>query len=433
MAAGTYAEALDVKKGVTIIGRCAEKVILDAPAGAPAIAASTELTASGITVRGGTPGVDVRPSAHVSLTEVVLEQNQRAGISATDGAVVTVARSVVRGTRTVSSSDTTNGVFVDVDAKVTLEESVVSGAADAGLGATGGGIIALHRSVVRDVVKRSDGVGGAGARAFEGATVSLDESAVTGAIGSGVLVGKTKGAMKLVRSTVSGTKPDLRFPGGFANAASVTMTGTLDATGSTFADNAFSGISVDHVGSRATLDGCVVVGSVAGGESGLAISASAANGAVLQARSSAFVGSAGMATYALHAGSTLELDGSLISAVALSTGGTGLSAGHGGTAVAVIDAAHVSLRSSTIEGCHEVALGALEVGTTMLVERTLVTDTKPNVGGLFGHGVLGQRKAAVTIRRSVIEKSTGIAMAFAGASGSVPAGKCRHISHAPRP
>ena len=96
-----------------------------------------------------------------------------------------------------------------------------------------------------------------------------------------------------------------------------------------------------------------------------------------------------------------------------------LSPGHGGTAVAGIDTAHVSIRSSTIQGCHELALGALEVGTTMLVERTLVTDTKPNAGALFGHGLVARRKAEVTIRRSVIEKSAGIAVAISGATASV--------------
>jgi hypothetical protein len=425
VSAGTYAEALDVKRPVTLVGRCAEKVILEAPAGAAAVTASAELAASGMTIRGGTKGLDVGPAVHASVADVVLEKNLRAGISATDAAVVDVVRSVIRDTLTVSPSDITNGVFVDVDAKVTLDDSVVSGAADAGLGATGIGLIALHRSVVRDIVKRSDGVGGGGARAFEGATISLEESAVKGTVGSGLLVGKTKGAMRLVRSTVTDTKPDMRFGGGFANAASVTTTGTLDATDSTFADNAFSGVAVDKAGSRATLDRCVVIGTVAGGESGVAITASAANGAVLQATSSAFVGGAGMAMYALHAGSTLDLDQSLVSDVALSVGGETLGAGHGGTAVAAIDAAHVSLKGSTIRGCHELALGALEAGTTMLIERTLVTDTKPNIGGLFGHGILGRRKAEVTVRGSVIEKSSGIGAAFAGATASLQGTRIR--------
>lgn len=419
VSAGTYAEALDVKRAVTLVGRCADEVILDAATGAAAITTSTELAVSGITVRGGTVGLAVGPATHVSLADVVLEQNLRAGISATDGAIVDVARSVIRDTRAASRSDVTNGVFVDVGAKVTLDESAVVGAADAGVGATGDGIITLRRTVVRDVVKRGDGVGGSGARAFEGARVSLEESAVTGAIGAGLLVGKTKGAMLLVRSTVSGTKLDPRFPEGFASAASVTMTGTLDATDSTFADNAFTGVAVNHAGSRATLDNCVVIGTVPAGDSGFAISASASNGAVLKAKSSAFVGSAGIAMYALHADSTLQLDESLVSGVAFTAGGTALAAGHGGTAIAAIDAAHASLASSTIQGCHELALGALEAGTTMLVERTLVTDTKPNIGGLFGHGVVARRKAEVTIRRSVIEKNTGIGVAFAGATASM--------------
>lgn len=419
VAAGTYTEALDVKRSVTVIGRCAEKTILEAVSTAPAITTVADLTLSGITVRGGTPGVDVGPPARVSITEVILEQNVQAGIAAIDGAVVDVTRSVIRGTRTFSPSDTTNGIIVDVDAKVNLVESSVTGCADAGIGATGGAVITLRRSVVRDVVKRSDGVGGSGARVFEKGAITLEDSAIVGAIGAGFLAGKTKGSMKLLRSTVMGTKPDLRFGGGFANAGSVTMTGTLDATASTFADNAFSGVSVDHAGSRATLDSCVVVGTIAGGDSGLGISASAANGAVLQAKSSAFVGSTGMAMYALHAAATVDLDGSLVKDVALTAGGKAFGAGHGGTAVSAVDAAHVSLRGSTIEGCHELALGVIEKGTTMLVERTLVTGTKPNGGALFGHGLVARRKAEVTIRRSVFEKSAGIGLAFAGATASI--------------
>jgi len=419
VAAGTYAEALDVTKSVTLVGRCAEKVILDAPPGAAAIKAGAKLVASGITVRGGAPGIDVLPAVQVSLADVVLEQNLRAGIAATDAAVVDVTRSVIRDTRTVTKADLTNGVFVDVDAKVTLDETAVTGAADAGLGATGGATITLRRSVVRDIVKRADGVGGTGARAFEGATISMEESAVTNTIGTGVLVGKTKGVMKLVRSTVTDTKPDPRFLEGFAIALSVTFTGTLEAIDSTVADNALSGIAVNHIGSQVTLDHCVVVDTVSGSDFGLGISGSASNGAVLKATSSAFIGSTGMAMYALHENATLELDDSLVSGVALSTGGAKLGAGRGGSAVAAIDGAHVSLRASTIQGCHELALGALEPGTTMLVDHTLVTDTKPNVGSLFGHGLMGRRKAAVTVRDSLIEKSLGIGLAFSGASASV--------------
>lgn len=419
VAPGTYAESLDLKRAVTVVGRCAERVILDSAPGAPAIGTSSDLTLSGITVRGGTFGVDVGPLARVSIADVVLEQSLGAGITAIDAAVVDVTRSVIRNTRTIVPTDTTNGVFVDVDAKITLDECAVTGAADAGIGATGGGVITFKRSVVRDVVKRGDGVGGSGARAFEKATVTLEDSAIVGAIGAGVLIGKTKGAMKLVRSSVVGTKPDLRFGGGFANAASVTQTGSLDAIDSTFADNALSGVSVDKVGSRASLERCVVVGMIAGGDTGLGIAASAGNGAVLRVKSSAFIGSTGMALSAVHAVATLELDDSLVSDVARTTGGKIFGAGRGGTAVSAVDDARVAIRSSTIQGCHELALGALEAGTTMLVERTLVTDTKPNAGNLFGHALMGRRKAQVTIRRSVIERSTGIALAFSGATASV--------------
>lgn len=425
VAEGTYAEALDLKRSVTLIGRCAEKTVLEAVSTAPAITTVADLTMSGMTVRGGTPGLDVGPPAKVSITEVILEQNVQAGIAAIDGAVVDVTRSVIRGTRTFSPADTTNGIIVDVDAKVNLVESAVTGCADAGIGATGGGVITLRRSVIRDVVKRGDGIGGSGARVFEKAAISLEDSAIVGAVGSGFLAGKTKGSMKLLRSTVMGTKPDLRFGGGFANAASVSMTGTLDATASTFADNAFSGISVNHVGSRATLEDCVVVGTIAGGDSGFGIAASASNGAVLQAKSSAFIGSTGMAMYALHSASTLELDGSLVKDVAQTIGGKMFGPGHGGTAVSAIDTAHVSLRASTIEGCHELALGVLEPGTTMLLDRTLVTDTKPNGGSLFGHGLVARRKAEVTIRRSVIEKSTGIGLAFGGSTASIQGSSVR--------
>jgi hypothetical protein len=418
VAAGTYAETLDVTRAVTLVGRCAEKVLLEAPTGAAAIAVSADLTLRGVTVRGGTPGLEVGPAAHASLADVVLEQNLRAGIVATDGARVEVVRSVIRATQAASRSDTTNGVFVDVSGKVTLDESAVVGAADAGLGATGGGTITLRRSVVRDVVKRPDGVGGSGARAFEGGIVSLEESAVVSAIGTGILAGQTKGGLKLVRSTVLGTRPDLRFPGGFATAASLTTTGTLDATDSTFADNSEIGVAADHVGSRATLEGCVVVGTLPGGDSGIAIAASAANGATLQARSSAFVGSRGLAVYGLHAGATVELDASLVSDVGTTVGST-LSAGRGGTALAVVDAAHASVTASTIEGCHELAVGAIDSGTTLLVERTLVTDTLPNGAGLYGDALMGRRNADVTIRRSVFRKSAGIGLAFSGATASV--------------
>ncbi len=418
VAPGTYAESLDVISGVNVIGRCAEKVILDAPAGVPAVTVGGDLVLSGITVRGGASGIDVEQASHVTLNDVVLDGNTSTGISATNGATVDVARSVIRGTRPASASDTTNGVFVDVDGKVTLTDSVIAGAADAGVGATGNGVITLKHSIIRDVVKRSDGVGGSGARVFEGATIALEDSAVVDAIGLALIVGKTKGAMTLLRSTVAGTKPDLRFNTSTATGASVTMTGTLDATSSTFADNALQGLAVDHVGSRATLDGCVIVGTIGGGDFGVGMSASAVNGAVLQAKSTAFVGSVGTALLALHAGSRVDLDGSLVTNAAVTVASPMIGAGRGGNAVVAIDAAESSIRTSTIQGSHEVALAAQQTAT-MLVEDTLVTDTAPNAGNRFGHGLLARQNAVVTVRRSVIEKSAGIGVAFSGATGSI--------------
>lgn len=428
IAPGTYPENVALGKAVTLVGRCAEKVIVEASVGSPAIAVNgAKVALRGMTVRGGSTGLyAVALGADVTVADAVLEKNQRAGIEAFEEAKVSAKGVVIRDTTPSAASSTTNGIFTDAGATVRLEDGVVSGAADAGVGATGSSAITLVRSVVRDTVPRPDGVGGTGARAFERGTVELVESAIVASRGTALIAGRTKAVAKIVRSSVVDTKLDDRPGLNSGTAVSITDGASLEVEGSTVADNAAAAFAIAKEGTRAKIANTAIVATKPLGEAGAGVGLLARGGASVELVSSAVVESAFAALQASDAGTTLVIDRSLVAKTAPSSGSRKIPEGSGGTALAVIRGGSAVLRASTIDAAREAAIAAANEGSTLELESTLVTGTLPNAKGAFGHGVLALLGARVGVARSVVERSAAVGVVFADASGSVRRSTVRH-------
>lgn len=423
IAKGTYPENLTIRKNVTIVGRCAGEVIVEGATDRPtaAIDAGAVVTLRGLAIRGGRRGVTIAgPRAVVNLDAMLFEGNQEAAISAVELAAVKGKNVVVRGTLPTGPSAITNGVFTDVEGTVTLEDSAIVGAADAAVGATGGGIVTLRRTVVRDTIPRPDKVGGVGARAFEEGRVELVESTIMRSRGTAIIAGRTKGTMSVVRSSIVDTTIDNRPTYETGNAVAINDSARLEMKASTVADNVAAGVFVGKGGASAKIENSAIVATRAEGQTAGGLGVGVAENATVEVLDTVVHGSALVAMQASGKDAKLAVTRCL---VADTRGSSNTSkrvpAGRGGTAVVSIRGASVDVTSSTLVGSREVSAAAGNAGSRLSLTKTFVTNTMPNAAGEFGHGVMALAGTSVTVTRSVVASSAGVAVVFANGNGVV--------------
>lgn len=421
VAPGTYTENVEITKSVTIVGKCAAEVVLDAPT----TAAGLEITGGktslrGVTVRGGDRGISVvSAAATLAIEDVLLDANVRAGIDVFEEAKVAAKRVVIRKTTPAGGTSITNGIFADVGSVIRFEDGVVAGAADAGIGMTGGSTITFARSIVRDTVPRPDGVGGTGARGFEQGRIELVESAIVASRGTGVLVGRTAASLKMERSSIVDTKLDERAGDGIAFPVSASERATIEVTDSTIADNPSIGLFITKAGTKATIKKTAVVHTYAAGETGGGVGLGAKDGSTVDIEDSVFVDAAFAALQSDGASTKLTVSRSLVRDMKPTIKTFKAPEIHGGAALTVIRGATATLTSCTIDRALEEAVTAGNDGSTLFLDRTLVRRTQANDQGLFGHAVLAVHGGTVVIERSVFDDNAGVGIAFANASGSI--------------
>jgi Right handed beta helix region len=193
---GTYVGSVIPAQPVTLVGKCAERVIVVPTDGGTNVGLRfvdvSGSTVKGFTVR-GFPGGVVVSGGTVTMEGLVVEGNTIAGVLATNGGTqLTVRDSVLRGNRARPADRQAAGAYVQRGAVLTLEEVSLSDNEFVGAVATNpdAGLI-IRRSVIRDTFPIAQGpvVGtfGVGAYAVDAAWLRLEESAVLNNVGEGVL------------------------------------------------------------------------------------------------------------------------------------------------------------------------------------------------------------------------------------------------------
>ncbi|MBX3217080.1 MAG: hypothetical protein KF850_33920 [Labilithrix sp.] len=416
---GRYAESVTLTKPVTIVGRCAARVVLEGSAGAAVVTVS-DRTASlrGITLAGGSRGLRAEGTARVTLEDALLEDNAIAGIDAFDGAEVDAARVVVRGTHEVEPGALTNGVLADA-AAVRLVDSVVAGAADAGLGTTGGGSLRLERVIVRDTVPRSDGVGGLAVRAFLGSEVELIESAVVGSRGVAILGGGRRTAVVLERSSVVDTRLDDRPSLRTSTGISIQDGAALTLSGATVADGFGVGVAVRKGGASASIDQSVVVNIGPDGLSGNGVGLMVSDVSRVEVKDSAVVAATFSGVMVDLEGAELTLERSLIAESRRSPGGGKVPVDSGGYAVIVNRGATATVRASTLVDAKDLAAVAAVEGSILTVDGTLVARTKSDARDRFGHGLVSLLGGRLLVQGATLEANAGVGLLFDRGGGIV--------------
>lgn len=153
--AGTYLEALSIKRDVTLVGRCTERVRVESVSGAtttPGLnlaSAGTKVSISGLTFSGHRGGVVVTAGT-LDARALRLEANRELGLVAV-GSKTRVRfeeGGVVRGTLPSATVGLGRGVDVEGGATVELVSAAVEQNADVGVFAEGANII-VDGSIVR--------------------------------------------------------------------------------------------------------------------------------------------------------------------------------------------------------------------------------------------------------------------------------------------
>jgi len=180
--AGTYAEAVVLRRDVTLVGACAGRVRVEPrraanpEAAAITIRAGARVELRGIGIGGSRVGVDIRDDGtEAVLSGLWLHEATRHGVRVARGAA-TVEGCLVERTRLSSSGELGHGLLAEDGARVRLSRSVFEANGEAHVFATGDRgrppFVQVEDTLMRAATGLSDGLYGWGLVAHAGARVT---------------------------------------------------------------------------------------------------------------------------------------------------------------------------------------------------------------------------------------------------------------------
>lgn len=409
ISAGSYLENValgDEHDGVTLAGRCNGLVSLDGTAGdeLPAIEVaggrgSPEATIVGLTVTGGTySGVWVE-RATVSLSATDIRASALVGI-VVFGATVTLDDVGVYDTAPDENGDYGRGIDVEDGATLTATGCRVESNTDHGVFVTGAGTtVALVDSLVVDTAPRSDGSNGRGIEVSDGAALSATGCTLQGNREVGVLVGGVGTRVDLTDTAIVDTLPG---HSGSGKGISVVDTAIFRATGCSVERNVGMGVHASDVGTDVQLTACSILDTLpdAEGVGGDGIWVQA--GASLAGAGCTVRGNTESGVAAFDVGTTVSLEDTEVSDTLPSPDG------NFGRGIDVEDGATLSATGCTVVGNTEAGVLAGGAGTTITLSDTVVSGTLPQPSGAGGGGVLAGSGASFTANGCTIEGNTAV-------------------------
>lgn len=365
--AGTYGQPLHILKPVTIEGRCPSLVRLQGVQSLDGVQSALYVDlAEGVTLRsfqlgGAGVGVLAYDAPGLRIERVRVEKATGAGFLLFGGKTDAVLERVsVVGTKPAASGQYGFGLEVGLSARATVAECAFLDNTGAGLLADGAlAELVLANSLVESTLPGADGAGGFGVIVKDGATATIEHTAVAGNRVAGIQV--AEGATLTARNDlVAGTLPR-ESDGAFGLGVEV-RSATAELIGDAIVDNRTAGVVAADPVTRLTMTASLVAGTL-----------------------------------------PQSSDGAL---------GIGLGAGGG---------AEVTVVASTFLRNH--ASGILIDGAELPVTLTgnLVEDTLPQPDGGLARGVSLQASGDATMKRNVIAGGADAGLFLFGPSGAVTA------------
>jgi hypothetical protein len=426
--AGTYVEAIDATKPVTLIGRCPAQVIVSTPGGdLPGLRAVgvSEVAARGMTFVGHVVGVGVIGGS-IEIDACVIEGASSVGaLAGGAGTTLTVRTSVVRRTVPNAAGDPPWGIGAQQGASVLIEDTSVSENDFANVVALReGASVVVRRSVLRN--GRPPAVGssamkfGLGVYAYEGGSATVEESAIIDNESAGALSASTASAtgapssLELIRSTVRGTRREIDAEAGRGVSADNGATVRLED----------AWVYDNQAGNVVAVDGAV---EISGGTLSGAVATQLAELPNLIAVGSSVVTATGTALIrgrevgvATQLGAEVTLERCLIAFSQPGPAAEGSPGGAGalGLGLSVASGSRVTLVGSTLLENQAVAAIASGEGSALTMTNTLVLNTLPAAGGAFGRGVEITKGASLAGVRVAIggHQEVGLLVGLGGAA-----------------
>jgi len=324
-------------------------------------------------------GIRVDSGASVEAQACDIAGNTEAGIIATDsGTTVTLWETTVQDTQ-ADEGGCGYGAYVHEGASLTIEAGELSGNTKAGIMAVGSGAtVTLQETTIRDTQADEDG-NGYGAYAYEGASLAIEASELSGNTRIGIAAHGSDTTVTLRETTIQGTQPDEEGLGGFGT--EVVGGANLSAESCLLSDNTGVGVFAEETGTTVTLRETTVRNTQANlhgvGGQGIQIGA----GASLGAEDCLLSRNTGSGLVAAGSGTTVRLQGTAIQETQPDE--TGL---HG---YGIQISGGVSLEAETCEISRNTSMGlrAVGSGTSVALRETTIRDTQPKENGEGGAGV----------------------------------------------
>lgn len=397
--AGKYHESVQLDRSVTLVGRCAEKVVLDGTSlPDPGLIVDAEVKVSGLTLQNFL--VAIQLSAGIELTDSVLDANKDAGIYAEGTSIhASMARSVIRDT---APADLTTAFGLDLAKGTTMDvtDSAIVGNQGAGILVAPSSTVNVVTSVVAYNAFDSQQSGGYGING-QGGSGTVSRSVFVGNHEAGIRAYKS-GTFTVDHTVVRGTKAGANQRGYGLVAAN---SGTLTATSVVVAETEGVGVAVE--GATASITDAVVRAQQESLDHDFGDGAYVFNGGSITLTRVALLenGRAGLDVF--DQGTTATLDHVLVAQT------RGLAGGDMGLGVAIGFQAHATIDSTIIASNRHTGIYAFDGGTLDLT-KSAVRDTTPRlVDAPLGHGVLVTDSKHVMIADSEIRRSAAVGVALA--------------------
>jgi hypothetical protein len=473
--AGTYVESLQISEdAVTLAGRCAAEVVVQSPdGGAPGV---KMVSVDGAVVRGltlrGHKGAVALMYADATVEECLIEDSIIAGVIAVASSQVAVKRSRVVGTVQLGGDFGQNLGVEDGSSADVTDSAFVQGTAN-GLSAMGeGSHLSVTRSIVRDTRSNGDGEFGKGLAAASGATVSVVESAFTNNRCAHMAAHDAGTSISVARSVLRNVVPDIDgLPGGSGVELDGASIDVIDTAIVGSAGNALVAFGAGTLRARSS----VVRGPMGAESWSRGGGALAAEGSSLEITDSALIELRDIGILVQDPASHGLVQGSLVRAVRMTPEtiqgdgygmfvGFGAAAevldsafldhdrvgillggfdvptqghsfahiartlvagsrtdpnGHFGRGVEVFEAAELVLEQSAVVDHVEAGINVGMPGTRATVTASVVRGTRVDQLDHFGHGVLAQQGADLTLQDTYVLDNGAVGLIFSGSSGRV--------------
>jgi hypothetical protein len=413
---GAYSGQIIPTNSVSIIGRCAEKVVFtstDPTASAIELGpANNTWSISGITLTNYHGAVSVLGGS-ATLDSIVVDGNHYAGVVVgNSGTKVTLKNSVVRGTRMGATDNAAFGLYIGYAAQVTVDDTAFADNDYINVGLSGqttpNAKLTLTSSVVRSAHPAGAGNGfGWGIYGSLKVSIDVEQSAIIGNQGFGVNMYSTAasnaGSAVVNGSLIKGTTydPVNKVGIGFEAGGS-----SVDIESSTVTDNNVS----DVYGSGTTVK---IANSTLGGTSSTDPNVLGPVGLVLYDTTATLTSDAIVSTRTgadFQGTSTVEMDNSLVSGTQLDSTGYYVNGTYVGVGITVESKATLTSVGSAILGVH--TAGILSTGNTTLTN-LLVRGTRAGGDGAGGRALSAENNSTMTVSASAFidNSETGIAVA----------------------